>query len=197
MHTSLVQNNMFQAKNEPPYTADQETAVFLNPLARVQPDKQKNSFTYPPKPVKKPIDPSVENTRRIVEQLAHATKSENSKIGVDVELISSFNIDNDTFIERNFTQAEIDYCRKAPSPQASFSGRWSAKEAVFKSLGVASQGASAPLKCIEILADAKGAPTVELHSDALEAATTAGVKSVQVSISHSDIQAIAIAVSTF
>jgi len=162
MHTALVQNNMFQAKKDPPYAADQETAVFLNPLARVQPDKKTNSFTYPPKPVKKPVDPSIENTRKIVEQLAHATKSENSKIGVDVELISSFNIDNDTFIERNFTQAEIDYCRKASSPQASFSGRWSAKEAVFKSLGVASQGGGAPLKCIEILSDEKGAPTVEV-----------------------------------
>ncbi|KAF8473167.1 hypothetical protein BDZ91DRAFT_714103 [Kalaharituber pfeilii] len=197
MHTSMVQNNMFQAKTDPPYASDQETAVFLNPLARVQPDKKTNSFTYPPKPTQKPTDPSVENTRKIVEQLAHATKSENSKIGVDVELISSLNIENDTFIERNFTHAEIEYCRKAPSPQASFSGRWSAKEAVFKSLGVASKGAGAPLKCIEILSDEKGAPTVQLHGEALEAATAAGVKSVQVSISHSDIQAIAIAVSTF
>ncbi|KAI5794513.1 fatty acid synthase-like protein [Peziza echinospora] len=197
MHNSLVHNNLFQAKTDPPYTGDQEVSTFLNPHARVQPDKKTNSFSYPQKPAQKPADPSTEHTRKIVEQLAHATKSEGSKIGVDVELISSLNIDNDTFIERNFTQAEIDYCRKAASPQASFSGRWSAKEAVFKSLGVASQGGGAPLKCIEILSDEKGAPIVELHGDALQAATEAGVKTVQVSISHSDVQAIAIAVSTF
>lgn len=34
-----------------------------------------------------------------------------------------------------------------------FVGRWSAKEAVFKSLGVPSEGAGAPLKAIEILSD--------------------------------------------
>jgi len=63
-----------------------------------------------------------------VEHLASATAWGNSKIGVDVELISSINIDNENFIERNFTSAEQEYCPKAPSSQASFAGRSSAKE---------------------------------------------------------------------
>ncbi|RPB10026.1 3-oxoacyl-synthase [Morchella conica CCBAS932] len=196
-HTSLVENNMFQAKNDPPYTADQETQVLLDPLARVQADKKTNSYMYPAQIQKKPADPSVENTRKLVENLASATAGDNSKIGVDVELISSINIDNENFVERNFTVAEQEYCRKAPSAQASFAGRWSAKEAVFKALGVASKGAGAPLKDIEILSDDKGAPVVQLHGDAKAAAVKAGVKAVQVSISHSDAQAIAIAVANF
>lgn len=162
LHTSMVENNMFQAKKDPPYTPEQESSVYLNPLARVTTDTKSNTFKFPAQPTKKVVDPSIENTRKLVEQLAHATASENSKVGVDVELISSLNINNETFIERNFTTTEQEYCRKAPSPQSSFAGRWSAKEAVFKSLGVASKGAGAPLKDIEILSDPKGAPTVKV-----------------------------------
>jgi fatty acid synthase subunit alpha len=84
----------------------------------------------------------------------------NKKVGVDVEDIVAINIENDTFVERNFTDKEIAYCRKSPSPQSSFAGRWSAKEAVFKSLGVKSRGAGAPLKDIEILPNKEGAPVV-------------------------------------
>jgi fatty acid synthase subunit alpha len=133
----------------------------------------------------------------MVESLAKAHATENSKVGVDVENIDAVNIENETFVERNFTTAEQDYCRKAASPQSSFAGRWSAKEAVFKSLGVSSQGAGAALKDIEIGVDATGAPVVNLLGAAAAAAKAAGVKSVNVSISHSETQAVAVAVSKF
>ena len=100
----------------------------------------------------------------MVEQLTQATASSNSKVGVDVESLSALNIDNETFIERNFTEKEIAYCQKSPNPQASFTGKWSAKEAVFKSLGVKGEGAGAPLKDIEIINDESGAPTVQVCS---------------------------------
>ena len=58
---------------------------------------------------------------------------------------------NPTFVERNFTEAEIAYCRAQPSPASSFAARWVGKEAVFKALGVASKGAAAAMKDIEIL----------------------------------------------
>ena len=98
----------------------------------------------------------------MVEQLTKATASSNSKVGVDVESLSALNIENETFIERNFTEKEIAYCQKAPNPQASFTGKWSAKEAVFKSLGVKGQGAGAPLKDIEIVNNESGVPTVQV-----------------------------------
>ena len=100
----------------------------------------------------------------MVESLAKATATENSKIGVDVENIEAINIDNETFVERNFTIREQQYCRNAPSPRASFAGRWSAKEAVFKSLGVSGRGAGAPLKDIEIISDETRAPVVYVSS---------------------------------
>ena len=133
----------------------------------------------------------------MLENLTAASAAPGSKIGVDVEDLSAINIENETFVERNFTQQERAYCKKAPSPLSSFAGRWSAKEAVFKSLGVSSRGAGAPLSDIEIVSDVNGAPKVELHGEALRAAKEAGVKSVNVSISHSDSQAIAVAVAAF
>ena len=103
------------------------------------------------------------------------------------ELISSVPCDNPTFIARNFTEAEVSYCRSQPSPPSSFAARWAGKEAVFKSLGVASKGSASPMKDIEILPDETGVPTVTLHGDALAAAQSKGVKKVLVSLSHSEV----------
>ena len=94
---------------------------------------------------------------------------------------------NPTFVERNFTDAEIAYCRSQPSPPSSFAARWVGKEAVFKSLGVASKGAAAAMKDIEILPDASGVPTVTLHGEAKAAAEAKGIKKVHISLSHSDV----------
>lgn len=94
---------------------------------------------------------------------------------------------NPTFVERNFTEAEIAYCRGQPSPAASFAARWVGKEAVFKSLGVSSKGAAAPMKDIEILPDGAGVPTVALHGEAKAAADAKGVAKVHLSLSHSEV----------
>lgn len=89
---------------------------------------------------------------------------------------------------RNFTDAEAAYCRSQPSPPSSFAARWAGKEAVFKSLGVKSQGAAAAMRDIEILNDAEtGAPTVTLHGDAKLKAQEKGVSKVLISLSHSEV----------
>ena len=98
---------------------------------------------------------------------------------------------NPTFVERNFTDAEVAYCRGQPLPAASFAARWVGKEAVFKSLGVASKGAAAAMKDIEILPDASGVPSVTLHGEAKAAADAKGVAKVHISLSHSDVSIVA------
>lgn len=165
-HSALVTNTMFQAKTSSPYSDDQQDVVFLNPEARVANDKKTAALTYQTVTQKRSSDKvKADDTLHMIEQLAKATAGSNTKVGVDVESIEAINIDNDTFVERNFTQKEQDYCRKAPSPQASFAGKWSAKEAVFKALGVAGKGGGAALKEIEIINDEKGAPIVNVcHS---------------------------------
>jgi fatty acid synthase subunit alpha len=199
-HNGLINNSIFVAKSKAPYTDEQMHDVYLNPDARVSEDKKLSGYSYAPSfasDAQEIREKKTRETKIMVESLAQAAKKEGNKVGVDVEDISAINIDNDTFIERNFTEAEQAYCRKAPNPRASFAGKWSAKEAVFKSLGVSGRGAGAELKSIEIVNDATGAPTVKLSGPAAAAASQAGVKDVTVSISHSESQAIAVAVSSF
>ncbi|KHJ34007.1 putative fatty acid synthase subunit alpha [Erysiphe necator] len=198
-HNGLINNSLFVAKSHSPYSDDQEGAVYLNPDARVTLDHKTSSFSYSANfdKITGPSKIEKENTKKLVESLAKGASNATNRVGVDVEDISSLNIENETFLERNFTNWEISYCKKAPHPQSSFAGKWSAKEAVFKSLGVKGKGAGAPLKEIEIINDEKGAPIVTLHGDAARAAKSAGVKEVTISISHSNTQAIAIAVATF
>ncbi|KAK7422247.1 beta subunit of fatty acid synthetase [Neonectria punicea] len=200
-HDGLINNRLFVAKTNPPYSEEQLGKVLLNPDARVSEDKKTSELKFGADFMKQSekVVPSAKakETQQVMEALAQKVTNKNSNVGVDVEDISAVNIDNETFVERNFTDDEIAYCRQAPSPQSSFAGRWSAKEAVFKSMGVASQGAGAALKDIEILKGETGAPTVSLHGDAAAAAKKAGVKNITVSISHSDSQAIAVAVASF
>ncbi|KMU90481.1 fatty acid synthase subunit alpha reductase [Coccidioides immitis H538.4] len=192
-HNGLINNSLFVAKDKSPYDDTLESKVLLNPDARVALNEKTSQLTYP---TKAPVHKTDQNTKDMVEYLAKATVTANTRVGVDVESIEAINLENDTFIQRNFTEAEQKYCRQAASPQASFAGRWSAKEAVFKSLGVCGKGAGAALKDIEIINDTNGTPVVTLHGDAAAAAKQAGVVGVTVSISHSDSQAVAVAQAT-
>ena len=84
-------------------------------------------------------------------------------VGVDVEEIATIPTTNDVFIQRNFSPAEQAYAKASPAPEASYAGRWCAKEAVFKSLGVKSQGGGAAMRDIEIVQGAKaGKPSVKV-----------------------------------
>ena len=165
-HNGLISNTLFVAKTHSPYADPQQSQVFLNPNARVSLDKKSLELTYPSSTPSKSTNEKTDSTRQMVEYLAKATAADNAKIGVDVETVDAINVDNDTFVERNFTIKEQDYCRKAANQQASFAGKWSAKEAVFKSLGVEGKGAGAALRDIEVLNGANGSPTVNV-SEAL------------------------------
>ena len=160
-HDGLINNTMFRAKDKSPYDDSQQAQVFLNPKARVEFDKKTAKYAYPAKPPRKEQHA---HTTQMVEALMKASPSANNNPGVDIENVDAVNIENETFIARNFTDKEIAYCRKAPDAQASFTGKWSAKEAVFKSLKIQGQGAGAPLKDIEIVNDESGAPSVVVSS---------------------------------
>lgn len=165
-HSGMINNNLFVAKDKAPYTDEQLSSVLLNPGARVTEDKKTSKLTYPSNFMKlsaSKVGPQkAKDTKHMVETLARQMENSNTKVGVDVEDLSDINIENETFIERNFTSEEIQYCRNSSSPLSSFAGKWCAKEAVFKSLGVPSKGAGASLKEIEILNDEAGAPIVHV-----------------------------------
>lgn len=104
-----------------------------------------------------------------------------------LELISSVPSHNPTFVARNFTDAETAYCQSQPSPASSFAARWAGKEAVFKALGVKSEGAAAAMKDIEIINNESGVPTVHLHGQAKAKAAEKGISKVLISLSHSEV----------
>ncbi|KAF8525925.1 hypothetical protein BU17DRAFT_74311 [Hysterangium stoloniferum] len=186
MTEMMTRNSLVKVKPGPPYTPDLEAPVLLNPLARTQLDKT-GSYSYPKKlPTSRVVN--VKAVTALMDAQRGATG-----VGVDQELISSVPSSNPTFVARNFTEAEVVYCRSQPSPAASFAARWAGKEAVFKALGVSSKGASAAMKDIEILPDEVGVPRVTLHGDAKIAAAGKNVTTINVSLSHSDNVAIAFA----
>ncbi|AEO60709.1 hypothetical protein MYCTH_2310232 [Thermothelomyces thermophilus ATCC 42464] len=200
-HNGMINNSLFVAKDKAPYTDEQLSSVLLNPDARATADKKTGLITFPSNFMKLSEQTQTHSERKatlesVLSRNARQLESINTRVGFDVEDIAAINADNDTFLERNFTPAEMQYCLGSTtgrSPQKAFAGRWSAKEAVFKALGVASKGAGAAMKDIEILTDQNGAPTVKLHGAAQEAAEKAGVKSVTVSISYTENHAAAIA----
>lgn len=191
-HKAFITNSLFQTKEHAPYSEELQNPVYLDPLTRVSKAKS-GELEYSSKGIQSDtyVSLSSKDTSKVLSSLSSEATAGAKNVGVDVELISSINVDNETFIERNFTAYEIAYCKSAPSPQSSFAGTWSAKEAVFKALGVESKGAGAQLKDIEIIRDSNGAPKVQLHGDAAKAAPGVSVK---VSISHDDFQSVAVAI---
>lgn len=202
MHESIASQSMFTAKDAAPYTDAQETEVYLNPLARVEAGNlhfnQRGPIREQPE-----LQTESSNTEAVLHEITASALTGNAAaapagthVGVDVELLDAVNIGNETFLNRNFTPAEVKYCSQSANPQASFTGTWCAKEAVFKALRTESKGASAALREIEILRNSKGVPEVILHGEAKSAADGEGLGEITVSISHSDYQAVAVAVAS-
>ena len=184
MSEMMTHNSLVKIKDAPPYTPDVEGKVLLNSLARATLSTKTGQYTF---------TKLVTEQQYPLDQVQSISKfpSESSSVagvGVDQELISAVPSHNPTFIGRNFTEAEIAYCQAQPSPQSSFAARWAGKEAVFKSLGVASKGAAAAMREIEILPDETGAPRVTLHGDAKAAADSKNIKTIHISLSHSEVR---------
>ena len=92
------------------------------------------------------------------------------------------------FADRVLTAAEQGYVRGRATTMA---GRWAAKEAVSKVLGLGVRGIG--WRDIEIERLPTGAPAVRLHGRAAARAQQLGMERVAVSISHEDDYAVAIA----
>src|SRR3954453_13483712 len=92
------------------------------------------------------------------------------------------------FAKRVLTEHEQRYVRNRPQ---NFAGRWAAKEAVSKVLGLGVRGVG--WTEIEIQRLPTGAPSVKLHARAARRAEQLGMGRIAVSISHERDYAVAIA----
>ncbi len=86
------------------------------------------------------------------------------------------------FLERVYTEEEINYCLKQPGQAESLAGRYAAKEAVYKILH-----RELEFLCwreIEIVIDRVGAPGLRLEGGARQAAGRLRITRWHVSLSH-------------
>lgn len=93
------------------------------------------------------------------------------------------------FLEVVFTPGEVAYCGLRP-PQ--LAARFAAKEATMKALGTGRLGIG--WREIEVVTEASGRPRLELHGAALERSRELGWKAIDLSLTHSRTQALALVV---
>lgn len=95
------------------------------------------------------------------------------------------------FLDRVFTAQEQAYCH---GRAASLAGRFAIKEAVAKALGTGIGDVA--WTDIEVVCEDNGRPTLQLHGAAHALAGDLGLSQWEISISHSETQAIGFAVGT-
>jgi 8-oxo-dGTP diphosphatase len=93
---------------------------------------------------------------------------------------------------RAFSDHERDYCLDRKDPTERFAARFAAKEAVLKVLDESIL--RVPLKDIEVVRSETGKPSIALHGVALRRAVERGITDWQVSLTHTDLIASAVAI---
>jgi holo-[acyl-carrier protein] synthase len=110
---------------------------------------------------------------------------------VDIErIVAVLGKHPDRFRRRVLTEPEQRYCGHRVERIA---GRWAAKEAVSKVLGLGVRGVG--WREIEVLPNGAGAPQVRLYARAAARAMALGLEQVTVSISHERKMAVAVAIA--
>jgi holo-[acyl-carrier protein] synthase len=115
-----------------------------------------------------------------------------TELGIDIikieRIAAAIKKFGDRFANRVLTEGEQRYVRMRPQ---NFAGRWAAKEAVSKVLGLGVRGVG--WRDIEIVRLPTGAPSVRLHGRARTRAEQLEMGRIAVSISHEGDYAVAIA----
>jgi holo-[acyl-carrier protein] synthase len=139
-----------------------------------------------------PDEPASGGTATLAASLAGAVPAGTTELGIDIIRVARI---RDTmarfgarFSQRVLTPAEQRYVRDRPETLA---GRWAAKEAVSKVLGLGVRGIG--WRDIEVVRLPTGQPSVALHGRAAARAQQLGMGRIALSISHESDYAVAIA----
>jgi holo-[acyl-carrier protein] synthase len=115
-----------------------------------------------------------------------------TELGVDIikveRIRASIERFGERFSKRVLTESERRYVRNRPE---TFAGRWAAKEAVSKVLGLGVRGIG--WKDIEVQRLPTGQPAVRLHGRAAQRAEQLGMGRIALSITHESDYAVAVA----
>ena len=106
-------------------------------------------------------------------------------VGIDLVMVSriasSLEHFGERFLRRIFTEGEVAYAMAAPALTSErLAGRFAAKEAALKALGLAGRGIG--WRQIEVTVSASGAPELQLHGEAR--ALSSGAGDLALSLSH-------------
>ncbi|MDD4801504.1 MAG: holo-ACP synthase [Syntrophomonas sp.] len=117
-------------------------------------------------------------------------------IGIDIIDIARLkNVINRTprFLQRVFTQQEIEYCMGKKDPYPSLAVRFAAREALRKLDKVFIKGIR--FHDTEVVVDSEGKPQLILHEGAKSKAQEAKIDEFSISLAHSQEQAIAVVIA--
>jgi holo-[acyl-carrier protein] synthase len=123
-------------------------------------------------------------------------------IGVGIDLVDLARVGSmladkgDHAFTRLFTEEERAYLATRPDPTGHAAARIAAKEAVYKALQSLPGARGVGWRDIEVTRDAEGRPAIRLHGLAERLAAEAGGLIIQISLTHSSVEAGAVAVIT-
>lgn len=120
-------------------------------------------------------------------------------IGLGIDIVQNERIRDsvqrfgDRFVNRIYTEGEKEYCRNSANPAIHYAARWAAKEAAFKALGTG-WAAGVTWRDVEVTRLASGKPELLLHGEALALATSLGATRLHVSLSHDQVNSVAVVI---
>lgn len=116
-------------------------------------------------------------------------------VGVDIASIDRMKLaierSGEGFLNRVYTEKEVEYCRAAERPFERFAACWAAKEAAVKALGTGFRY-SISFKDIELESDGENRPTLNLTGKFKDLMDEKEINFSTVSISHEESKSIAI-----
>ena len=119
-------------------------------------------------------------------------------VGVDIVEISrlehAIEEYGDRFVNRVFTNQEIDYCEQVARKAERYATRFAAKEAARKALGAATPIIALSWHDVEIISSTEGAPQLQFHGRAAEIVKELKITRAHISLSHARDQAVAFVV---
>ncbi len=121
-------------------------------------------------------------------------------IGIGVDIVENARVGEliekhgKSFEQKVFTEGELDYANDRRRRTEHLAARFAAKEAVAKALG---QGMSSGIswRDIEVTHNEAGKPEVKLTGPVRKLAQQMGVKTIHLSLSHTDTHSVAFAVA--
>ena len=113
---------------------------------------------------------------------------------IEIERIKKAINKNNKFLERIYTEKEIEYFKQKGYKAQTIAGNFAAKEAISKAFGTGIRGCS--FKDMEILRNSLGKPVAKLYNELYELSEKLEITEIILSISHSKDYAVANAIIT-